>query len=442
MSRSISSGPARQWSRRRVLQGAAATVGLAAAATTLSTRAQATPDTAAAGVTLKILVNQPHLSAYTNFLAPAWAQLTGGTLVATATDYTDLTAAMIADVRTGTGTYDLFDYFYYGIGALVAADALVDLTAWIASQPGIDTADFLPAIHDPYTLYQRRRYGLPFDGDQHLLFYNAEILAAYGLQPPATWDEYQAAAKTITQGSGGATYGAIVQGLPDPLALGCAFINRLVGYGGDLVNAAGRPVLTSHAALAAAQRLIDIAPYALPTPLRIGLDTGPAAFLSGQGAMIETWTGMAHEAENPALSKIAGKWGVVPLPLGAATIPRRTPLNTGYGIGVSPLSKNTATALAYVKWVTGAAEALAATTAANSPIDPNRTSVLNSAAYAAATPVAVDAIRAGLDGTPMVWPRDRNAQTNLQNLANQLALAIGGQQDAATALRNAQKEWI
>ena len=63
-------------SRRSVLQGAAA-LGLAAVGT-------ANASGATDGVTLKVLVNTPHLTAFTTVLAPAWARLTGGTLVAAA----------------------------------------------------------------------------------------------------------------------------------------------------------------------------------------------------------------------------------------------------------------------------------------------------------------------------------------------------------------------
>jgi multiple sugar transport system substrate-binding protein len=430
-------GPGNTTSRRSLLRGAAVLVGLAAVGTAVPAQASA----AAEGVTLKILVNQPHLRPMTNVVAPAWAQQTGGKLEVTATDYTQLTDKMIADVRSGTGEFDLFDYLYYGLGSLVQADALVDLTGWIAGQKkDIDPRDFLPSIYDPYTLYKGRRYGLPFDGSQQLIFYNTEIFATYGVHPPTTWDEYDAAARKISEGSGGTTYGAVVQGQADPLVLGCAFINRLVGYGGDLVDRSGKPTLTSDAARAAAQHLIDIRPHALTT-VEVGFTTGNNAFLNGQAALLETWTGMAQRADNPALSNIVGKWGAVAVPLGGGNRSRRTPLDSGYGLGVSTASTNKAAALEFVKWATSSAQMLVQTTSPDSAFDPNRTSVLHSPAYAEATPAGVDLIRAGLDGTPMVWPKDPNARNNMLGLANQLALAMAGKQDARTALRNAQASW-
>jgi ABC-type glycerol-3-phosphate transport system substrate-binding protein len=439
--------PAAVPSRRNVLRQAASLALLGPALTALGSTSAAAATTKASpsldfeGVTLKVLCNTPHKSMYSNFLAPAWQQLTGGTLQATAVDYTQLADTIIQDVQSGTGEFDCFDYYYYMLGSIADAGALVDLTRWIAAQRDLDTGDFLRSVYDPYTIYRNRRYGLPYDGDQHLIFYNRELLDTYGLKPPTTWDEYDAAAKTITEGGGGAYYGAVVTGQPDPMVLGPAFINRLVGYGGDLVDCSGRPTLTTDAALAAAQHLIDIAPYALPTPTETGLGTATDAFMAGQAALVETWTGVAQRAADPTLSKIVGKWGVTALPLGGGNTRRRTPLDGGYGLGVSAASKNRDAALEFIKWVTSADEMLLETTQKNSAIDPNRMSVLHSSAYAANTPVAVDLIRAGLDGTPMVWPHGPADPDNLQRLVDQLALAIEGKQSAATALQNAQAAW-
>ncbi|MFD5074391.1 ABC transporter substrate-binding protein [Streptomyces sp. NPDC058371] len=447
MSSSYARPPAVVPSRRSVLRQAASLALLGPALTALggtsaaaaATKAGSSPDFE--GVTLKVLCNTPHLSMYRNFLAPAWQQLTGGTLQATAVDYTQLADTIIQDVQSGTGEFDCFDYYYYLLGTIADAGALVDLTSWIAAQGDLNTSDFLPSVYDPYTVYRSRRYGLPYDGDQHLIFYNQELLDRYGLTPPKTWAAYDAAAKKITEGGAGAYYGAVVTGQPDPLVLGPAFINRLVGYGGDLVDGSGRPILTRPAALAAAQHLIDIAPYALPKPTETGLGAATDAFMAGQAALVETWTGVAQRAADPTLSKIVGKWGVTALPLGGGNTRRRTPLNGGYGVGVSAASKNRDAALEFLKWLTSTDEMLLETTRKNSAIDPNRMSVLHSTAYAANTPSAVDLIRAGLNGTPMVWPHGPADPDNLQRLVDQLALAIEGKQSATRALRNAQDAW-
>lgn len=393
------------------------------------------------GATIRAMVNQPHTLAFTKLLAPAFEQEFGGRLETTAIPYDQLTSQQILDVQGGAGQFDVFDYFYFGLGALVDAGALVDLTDWIAGNASVDAGDFLPSIYDPYTLLDGRRYGLPFDGDTHVLYYNRRIFETYGLTPPTTWDEYDTATRTITERSGRTVFGAVVEGQQVPMILGCSFINRLAGYGGTLVGPDGGPTLTTDAAKAALRHLVDVSPYALPTPLQIGFDQANSAFLGGQAAMLDTWTDLGLKAQDPASSKIVDQWGVVPLPVGGANTRSRTALNAGFGLGVSTAAKDTATAAAFIAWATDKQRNLLLSSTAGSGIDPARRSVLDAPDYAKVSAPATDVIKAGLTGDPLAWPSDRNAPKLLQDLVDQIALAVQGSQTVDVSLANAQASW-
>jgi len=442
----------RAFSRRRALQllglatGAAALGPVLAACGSSGEAGTLAADAPVAGrfegVTLKLLVNQPHVTSFRDILAPAWNRETGGVLEVTAAPYDQLTSKQILDVQSGTGEFDVFDYFYFGLGDLIDAGALVDLTDWIdknSRQIGVD--GYLPSVYDPYTLLDGRRWGLPYDGDVHILFYNAELLERHGLEPPTTWDEYDEIAAKITRDSRGAAYGAIVSGQQVPMILGCSYINRLTGYGGDLVDADGKPQLTSDASIAALQHLVDVAPVALPTPLQIGFDQANQAFLSGQGALLDTWTDMALRAEDPTASKIVGRWGAVSLPVGGANRTPRTALDAGFGLGISTASKNPEAAAAFINWATAAPQNLAVSSTAGAGIDPVRGEVLDSDGYAEVVTKAVEPIREGLHGDPLVWPKAKGAPKLLQDLVDQLALAIAGTQTVEQSLENAQNAW-
>jgi multiple sugar transport system substrate-binding protein len=439
-------------SRRRALQLLALAGGAAALAPTLAACGSSGGGNALAentaltgkfdGVTLRLLVNQPHVTSFRDVLAPAWNAATGGTLEVTAAPYDQLTSKQILDVQSGTGEFDVFDYFYFGLGDLVDAGALVDLTQWIdANADGIGVAGYLPSIYDPYTLLDDKRYGLPYDGDVHILFYNAELLDRYGVEPPTTWDEYDDVAAKITTDARGAAYGAIVSGQQVPMILGCSYINRLTGYGGNLLDADGKPDLTSDASCAALQHLVDVAPVALPTPLQVGFDQANQSFLSGQGALLDTWTDMALRAEDPTASKIAGRWGAVSLPVGGTNTTPRTALDAGFGLGISTASQQQDAAAAFLNWATAGPQNLAVSSTAGAGIDPVRGEVLDSDGYAEVVTAAVEPIRAGLNGDPLVWPKQAGAPKLLQDLVDQLALAIAGTQTVDQSLENAQSSW-
>ncbi|WP_432502544.1 ABC transporter substrate-binding protein [Kineococcus arenarius] len=435
-------------SRRRVLSSAlglgalAATGSLAACGSdTSASGLAAQPAVDLTGATIKLMVNQPHVLAFTELLGPAFEQEFGGRLEVTAVPYDQLTSKQILDVQGGDGEFDVFDYFYFGLGELVNAEALVDLTDWIGANGDIGTDDFLPSVYDPYTLLDGKRYGLPFDGDTHVLYYNAEVFERYGVAPPTTWDEYDAAAAKITRDSGGSVYGAIVEAQQVPMILGCSFINRLAGYGGTLVDADGAPAFAGEEGLAALQHLITVAPSALPTPLQTGFDQANSAFLAGKGAMLDTWTDLGLKAQDPASSQIVDKWGVVTLPVGGRNTTPRTALDSGFGLGVSSASGQQDKAAAFVKWATDEERNFLLSSTAGSGIDPARTSVLRSEEYAAAAGEATDVIREGLEGEPLVWPKQAGAPKALQDLVDQLALAIQGEREPQAALDEAAENW-
>jgi multiple sugar transport system substrate-binding protein len=438
--------------RRRALRllglaGGAAALAPALAACGSQGSTAALPSTApTAGrfddVTLKLLVNQPHVTSFRDVLAPKWKQATGGTLDVTAAPYDQLTSKQILDVQSGTGEFDVFDYFYFGLGDLVDAGALTDLTGWINSNKDtIGTTGYLKSIYDPYTLLDGKRYGLPYDGDVHILFYNAELFDRYKVAPPKTWDDYDAAAAKITTDAKGAAYGAIVSGQQVPMILGCSYINRLTGYGGNLVGADGKPELTSDASVAALNHLVKVNPVALPTPLQIGFDQANTAFLTGQGAMLDTWTDMALRAEDPSASKIAGRWGALSLPVGGANTTPRTALDAGFGLGISTATKHQDAAAAFISWATAAPQNLVVSSTAGAGIDPVRGEVLGSDGYAKVVTKAIGPIREGLNGDPLVWPKKAGAPQLLQGLVDQLALAINGTQTVQQSLENAQNQW-
>ncbi|MDX1873048.1 hypothetical protein SBI67_13030 [Mycolicibacterium sp. 120266] len=67
--------------------------------------------------------------------------------------------------------------------------------------------------------------------------------------------------------------------------------------------------------------------------------------------------------------------------------------------------------------------------------------MLNSDGYAKVVTKAIAPIREGLNGNPLVWPKEKGAPKLLQDLVDQLALAIAGTQTVEQSLENAQKSW-
>ncbi|MDO8184909.1 sugar ABC transporter substrate-binding protein [Conexibacter sp. JD483] len=393
------------------------------------------------GVKLKVLVNQPNLGAW-RIAARLFEQETGATVELTPIPYDKLTSNAIRDVQSGAGEFDVFQYWYVGLGDLVDAGALENLTDFIDERRAeIRPEDFLPSIYDPYTLIDDRRWGLPFDGDTFLLFYNQELFDRFGVQPPQTWEQYADVTRTITGRGGGNVYGAAVMGQQVPIILGCTFADRLVGFGGRFLDDSGKPALTSPEAVAAAEALFAVSPDALPTPLQTGFDQAIPAFLSGRAAMMEFWTDLSVMASNPEQSRIVDSWRPIQLPVGGSNTTHGTSLNAGFGAAVSTLSKHKEAAAALVQFQASPRSQETVIGNFGTGADPIRRSTFAAPEFRRTFGQAAGDVQAGLSGQPLVWPNSVGAVDRLQTLVDELALGIQGKQSAREALQKAQDAW-
>jgi multiple sugar transport system substrate-binding protein len=433
------------FSRRQLLELGAAGLATAVARPGHVWAQDATPVASAAlpdfsGQTLNFMIIQPH--AVTGDLLKAdFEAATGATVELTVVPYDEVQAKATLDVQSGANVFDVLDYWYPTVGALASQGVIEDLTDFIENDPDIDPADFIPSIYDVYTLYDGRRYGIPYDGDTHVLFYNTEIFERNGLSALETWDDFLNAAKSITEAeSGNGIYGAALQGFQAPIIIGSSYANRLAGFGGEFLTDDAKPALDSEAAVQAAQAMLDVAPYALPTPLETAFEQALPAFLGGQIAMMEFWTDLGVYAEGPD-SQIAGKWDVVQMPYGGSNTKHIAPLNAGFCFSVSTGSKNKEMAREFVKFATSKDYHLKLLTVTGSGIDPMRLSALEAEEYKAFAPKVQAAATASLSGA-FAWPTSVESPELMQVLADELALMLQGNKDAATAIGDTQAAWV
>jgi len=397
------------------------------------------------GEQLSFMTIQPH-AVTGDILKAQFEELSGATVNVTVVPYEEVQAKATLDVQSGANQFDVFDYWYPTVGALASQGILDDLTEFIEGDPEIDAADFIPSIYDVYTLADGRRWGLPYDGDTHVLFYNTDIFERAGVEAaPETWEEFLATARTITEAGlttadGQPIYGCALQGFKAPIIIGSSYSNRLAGFGGSYLTPEGAPALDSEAAVQAAQAMVDVAPVALPTPLETAFDQALPAFLSGRIAMMEFWTDLGVYAQDPASSQIVDQWDVVQMPHGGSNTRHIAPLNAGFCFAVSANARNKELARTFVKWATSKRINLELLTTTGSGIDPTRVSTLQSEAYKSFAPKVQAAAEASLSGA-FPWPTNPQSPDLMTALSDELALMLQGNQDAETTMGNVQAAW-
>ena len=425
-------------SRRTFLKGTAAgAAALSAAGTgTFASQARASDWS---GETLRFMIINPHAGSIKP-LSAGFTELTGAAVEGVKVPYDQITAQSTLDVMSGINEIDVFQYWYVDKEALVRDGVLADITDRIAAEEtDIDPADFLGALYDAYTLVDGHRYGLPYDGDTHVLFYNREILDRNGLQPPATWDEYNAVAKAVTDAeSANGVYGALLMCKQFPIILCSTYANRLGGYGGDFLDANGAPALTSDAAIGAARTMLEAGPSAVPTPLETEFGNSIPVFLSGGAAMIEFWTDLGTWAQDANQSQIVDKWGVVPMPVAGSNTVNRPAMNAGWSFGISSGSHNPEMAWEFVRMSSSKDFHIRVLTDNTTGVDPTRRSAMP--AYREFAPLQADAVEQAIDDA-FAWPTKPQSPKLMQSLTDELGLMMAGDKTVEQAMADAQTSW-
>ncbi len=86
------------------------------------------------------------------------------------------------------------------------ANVIIPLDDYVKSQkyglPKDDYADILSAYRydNFYAAYKNQMLSFPFTKSVELMYYNADMLKAAGVDVPKTWDDFQKAAKAVTKG--------------------------------------------------------------------------------------------------------------------------------------------------------------------------------------------------------------------------------------------------
>jgi multiple sugar transport system substrate-binding protein len=132
---------------------------------------------------------------------------------------------------------------------------------------------------------------------------------------------------------------------------------------------------------------------------------------------------------------------VVQMPYGGSNDKHIAPLNAGFCFSVSTGSHNKDLAREFVKFATSKDYHVKLLTVTGSGIDPMRLSGLESEEYKAFAPKVQAAATASLGGA-FAWPTIPESPDLMQALADELALMLQGNKDAATALADAQVAWV
>lgn len=246
------------------------------------------------------------------------------------------------NVKAPTSSFDAIMVLGFSVSAFVGGGFFDPLNKYLKNvPPGYDFPQDFPAGELRYVGYydvKHQRFGgktlylIPgLHGGSVVLFYRKDLFAKAGLRPPTTWSAYLNAAKKLN--TGGVAGNSLIAKSGDVSMFLCDWYTRFVNMGGILMR--GSPVtknftprLTSPAAVAALQHMVECVKYASPGVQSYDFTVSTNAFSAGKTAMMMVWSTIAGPVYNPKTSTVAKKVGVAVPPVKGQAV------RGGWGMGI------------------------------------------------------------------------------------------------------------
>lgn len=206
-------------------------------------------------------------------------------------------------------------------------------------------ASFMPA-NLASTTYKGRYYGVPWFAETRALFYNRDMFAAAGVQPPSTYDELVRVGERIVARFGRGSAIAVAGTNAWDLIHNWAII--LWAYGGELVDVnARKATFNGPAGVRAMEYYVDLVRRGLCSEAcaEYNQPQADAAFINGNVAMafMGPWNIAGIETQNPTLN-----YGVVEPPAGPV---KRAAFSGGSNLVILKNSRNQQAARQWVQFL-------------------------------------------------------------------------------------------
>lgn len=232
--------------------------------------------------------------------APEFKELTGAQVNVITVPFGELYQAMLTDQATGTNSFQGFLFAPAWLPDFVTPGYLEDLGPYIEADPAIEWEDIAPFFRDFVASYAGSTYAIPVDGDFHMAYYRTDVFEEAGLTPPATWDEWLAAAEQLNgtdmNGDGEGDFGSCIakqrggQGYWWIHTIAGPYLQSQGTQQGIFFNTEDFTPLINNAGFIRALEIYKATTqYGPPDEINLELGDMRAAFLSGRCALALDW---------------------------------------------------------------------------------------------------------------------------------------------------------
>ncbi len=200
--------------------------------------------------------------------------------------------------------------------------------------------------------YQDKYYGVPTGPSTKLFFYNDDMLTQVGASPAdlETWDGVLNTARDIKKA--GISEYPIAWSWAQAEALICDYAQMLGAFGGEFTDADGKLIINQKEGVDALSWMKATLDEGLSNPGSTTFleDDVSKALAQGETAFGLNWESTLRDLNDPSISNIAGKAGVLATPTGASG--DRPSVNGAMALSIAANSKNQDAAWSFIEFTT------------------------------------------------------------------------------------------
>lgn len=411
----------------------------AVAAITLWAGSATAQDKPYAGQRLSVLmVGHPTTDAVRKAL-PNFTEATGIEVDLEVVPEADATPKMLLEFSAKSGRYDVVENSAIMVPGFVSAGYIAPLDDFADKDSKFyDRSDFVPS-YLKHNMVEGKLYGLPVFGESSFLMYRKDLFEQYGISVPKTFDEVEAAARTVKEKSNGEIVGITMRGQQGIQGV-YIWAAYLWGMGGSFLTADGKSALDSPEAARSLESFARVLREYGPVGVaNIGWEENRLLFQQGKAAMTIDATVNGAFNEDPSVSTVVGKVGYAPVPM-QATEPKGGSSSLGvFGLYVSTDSQQKDAAWLFISWATSKEHQIHSL-----ETDPNSgvtsLAAMDSPAFNERYGAFKEAMLASLaNGNPQFIPTVPQANELVNNTGIAVSKVLAGTASAADALKEANE---
>lgn len=281
-----------------------------------------------------------------------------------------------ADMLSGRGHYDAVMLHGFQVGPMLSVGVIRPIDDLIKnpklSNPKLDTADFIPAPYKSLAFASGKQLGFVNWNYNQVYWARADLLGndeekaafkakyGYDLAPAKTIEQMRDIAEFFTRKKGEKLagkplesdfYGIVLEGIKGGSTFGMLWRNLIKNYGGDIIDADGRPTFDRSENLEALKMWAALWKFAPPGIAEYSLVDVPTVMGKGIAAQTLAWSDFVLGVDKPGVSPFAGQFVYGPIPVKAGhTGPRSAEAEPSITV-ISTASKRPEATFLFLQWL-------------------------------------------------------------------------------------------